>query len=265
MKTLVSDLEKEFILYKRYENQLIDNNKIDLTTISFFYPTFLLPLGILLNQNFQIAFIPPIDPDASRYLEIMLSEPNIKYFKYKNYIPLIKIPKDFELREKMFNLFLTQSTSTSVGGKNAFAYIISELTDNILQHSKYSTAFIMVQKYSKKKFTEISIIDNGISIPGSYEKKGYTFRDEVALQEAVNGHSTKDEYERGYGLRTTLQLLTKGLNAETLIISRNSKLNSLPNKTNYDISKSSYNYSGTLISTRIPFHEEEIEIHDYIY
>ncbi|MHC1591073.1 MAG: hypothetical protein ACXQS8_03235, partial [Candidatus Helarchaeales archaeon] len=96
------------------------------------------------------------------------------------------------------------------------------------------------------KFTEICIIDNGISISGSYINRGYDFSDIDALKRAVlEGLSTKSA-ERGYGLRTTLNLLTKGLEASCLIISgRACLIADKNNKQFYDIEK--FFFDGTRI------------------
>jgi hypothetical protein len=113
------------------------------------------------------------------------------------------------------------------------------------------------------KFTEIGIVDNGISIPGSYEDKGFKFTDIKALEEALNGLSTKSD-ERCYGLRTSLRLLTEGLEAQCLIVSRGVGL--ITNKNNtlfYEMEKPN-TFNGTLISSRIPYKIRKVNIYDYI-
>lgn len=257
-----SDLENEYKKYYESIKKSREGDFIDLSSVNWFYPTFLLPLGIFMNQNPKTQYNHPNDPDIAKYFDIMLNESNTENFGTKNYIPLIKLPQDKEMRDEILHLFLEQKTQ--VGGKDAFFYIISELSDNIFQHSDFSTAFIMAQQYPKKEFTEIAIIDNGISIPGSYEKKKYNFTDVQALEEAMKGLSTKNTVERGYGLRTTIKLLREGLNAECLIISRNAKLTYNTNQEKLEISESSYNQKGTLISTRIPLQDKDIDIYDYV-
>jgi hypothetical protein len=122
----------------------------------------------------------------------------------------------------------------------------------------------MAQRYKQLKFTEVGIIDNGISIPGSYENKGLKFSDIEALKEAVQeGLSTKSD-ERGYGLRTSLKILTQGLEADCFIVSRGAGL--IMNKYNtlfYEIEKNNI-FNGTLISTRIPYKPRNVNIYDFI-
>jgi len=69
----------------------------------------------------------------------------------------------------------------------------------------------MAQKHPAKRFTEVSIVDNGISIPGTFENAGFEFEDTEAISEAMKGQSTKRDKERGFSLRSSINLLTKGL------------------------------------------------------
>ena len=162
----------------------------------------------------------------------------------------------------MLETFMSKENAYG-GGLNAFSYFIGELIDNIYEHSKFSTAYIMAQKYKKLKFIEICIIDNGISIPGSYEDKNLKLTDVKALEEALKGLSTKSD-ERGYGLRTSLRLLTEGLSANCLIISRGAGLIKDKNDTFIYELEELNSFSGTLISIRIPYIIKEVNIYDYI-
>src|SRR3972149_10057006 len=72
---------------------------------------------------------------------------------------------------------------------------------------------------------DISIVDNGISIPQSFQNAGYRFEDWEAIYNAAMGISTKkDQQGRGWGLKNSLKLLTDGLTGECLIVSRNGAL-----------------------------------------
>ena len=256
-----SELEKEYSKYCESTKKSLHTKTIDLSNIEWFYPTFLLLLGVFIADSPAVHVIRPNNTDVSNYFDIMLSEPEIN-IRNRNYIPQIKIPKSERFRNKILDKFIS-SQKTEVGGRNAFGYIIGELVDNIYEHSKFSTAFIMAQQYPNMKFTEIAIIDNGISIPGSYTLKKFQFNDVQALEKALEGLSTKPE-ARGFGLRTTINLLTKGLHAECLIISGNAKMIANNDQDNLKITKNSPAYKGTLISTRIPFHSEDIDIYEYI-
>ena len=215
-----TDLEQEYIKFCDLKNSSLLTKKLDLSNVSWFYPTLLLPIGIYLNDNPTIDLIPPKDPLISTYFDIMLSG-SVK--NGKTYIPLIKIPKEHNSRTKIYDALISDQKG-KFGGKNAFAFIIEELVNNIYDHSEFSTAFMMAQIYEKSEFTEISIIDNGISIPGSFKKKGYNFTDVRALKEALTGKSTKSDDEKGYGLRRCVKIFWERLNGQCLIISRNAAM-----------------------------------------
>ena len=105
--------------------------------------------------------------------------------------------------------------------KNNIPLIIGELTTNIEEHSKYTHASIMSQYFPKKKFIDIGVIDNGMSIPKHFQINGIKFNnDEHAIEQALSGVSSKKEFNRGSGLPTTENLINKGLKGELYIFSR---------------------------------------------
>ena len=88
-----------------------------------------------------------------------------------------------------------------------FYFLIRELIGNIYEYSGFSNASMMAQIYKQKRFVEITILDDGISIPGCFEKHGNVISsDSDAIISAINGKiSTKTEDEpRGFGLQKGL-------------------------------------------------------------
>ncbi|MFH1453962.1 MAG: DUF6398 domain-containing protein, partial [Armatimonadota bacterium] len=96
----------------------------------------------------------------------------------------------------------------------------------------------------------LHISDNGITIKGSYDKKGLIVKnDSEAIRLALNGKSTKGE-ERGYGLRTTRNLITESpLNGEFLILSGQSGY--YKGKNNELLFDLSCRWEGTIILLRV--------------
>ena len=256
-----SELGKEYLNYCHLKKIALDTGTLDLLDINWFFPTCLLPLGVFIKEHKEINVIPPKVPDVSNYINVILKG-KINSVK-KSYIPIIEIPPNEKLIEKILEPFFSNQ-NTYVGGPNAFRYLIGELIDNVYEHSKFSTSYLMAQRYEKMRFTEVGIIDNGISIPGSYENKEYNFNDIEALKEAVlKGLSTKSD-ERGHGLNDSLRILTKGLEGNCLIVSRSAGL--IANKSNsmfYELEKANI-FRGTLISARIPYNLGKVNIYDFI-
>lgn len=135
---------------------------------------------------------------------------------------------------------------------------------------------MLAQNYHKKRFAEISIFDDGISIPGSFENHGVKFKsDAFAISSAINGFSTKSK-ERRHGLNSSTSMYIDGGDAEVLVVSRNGifhKKNGEPVKlyntelmnTNNIILDKEYvpPLEGTLFSVRLPYPASKIKAHLY--
>lgn len=256
---LINDYKK-FTLLKL---KALDTGHLDLSEERWFYPTSLLPIGVFKIKHPEIQVSRPKNNDVCSYFDIITGEREM--MPGRSYIPIINIPKNNDARNKALDQ-LTGFCSSYVGGTNAFMYFINELVDNIYEHSSFSTAYVMAQKYPAKQFTEVCIIDDGISIPKSYENTGDKANsDEDALRLALNGRSTKSDEERGYGLRSSVRLLTEGYQGTCLIVSGKGVFEAdLTRKTFSSIDEKQL-YSGTLVSTRIPFQEVDVDVYDYIY
>lgn len=81
-------------------------------------------------------------------------------------------------------------------------YALSELFVNVQEHSKAKKISIFFKLQDKNKFF-LQISDNGIGLRKSYLcKEVYPKDDFAAIQFALNGLSTKNSKERGFGLYT---------------------------------------------------------------
>lgn len=104
-----------------------------------------------------------------------------------------------------------------------YTYVIGELMDNIYQHSEFTYASVMAQKYGKKGFIELCFFDNGITIPGSFAKHGKAYPKDghaKAIYDAISGKSTEADVGRGFGLSTNVDMF-RDIGGEVLIVSGN--------------------------------------------
>ena len=254
------ELATDYFKFTQLRSEAIAARTLDLSTINWFFPTLLLPLGVFIKQNKGIALIPPGDKKVSNYFNIITR--NKTPGKGWSYLPIIEIPKTGSGAE----LDRLNSYASDCGGTTALQYFIGELVDNIYQHSRFSTAYITAQKYQKLGFVEFCIVDNGISIPQSYEDNEIEIEsDKVALDYALKGISTKKDKERGCGLRTSIKLLTQGMNGTCLIVSRRAGLgaNNLEGTDTFNLDEEDI-YYGTLISISVPLQRETVEIYPFI-
>ena len=130
-------------------------------------------------------------------------------------------------------------------------------------HAEFNNALVMAQRYDKKKFLEITFFDDGITIPGSFSKKGLKFSDSEALVQALNGLSAKSQ-ERGYGLSSNLKILTRGLQGEMFIASGRGAIHITKNTPKLYKLQEEHRLEGTLISVRIPFPTPQVNIYEFI-
>lgn len=254
-----SALGREYLEYCDLKLNALKTKVLNLSNITQFCPTLLLLLGIFIRQNKKIKIIAPKNNEFWNFFNVFTRDKQDFTIK-KDFSIIAMFPERYSI-EKKFNSFIFNQ---NIPEKNydAFSYFISEFIDNIYEHSKFSVAYLTAQQSIDRKFIEIAIVDNGISIPGSYEIKGYDFDDKKALEKALTGLSTKDDY-RGYGLRTSLNILIKGFEAKCLIVSRRAALYANNNISYFKLEKD-YVFNGTLISTRLYNTNREVNVYDFI-
>jgi len=164
------------------------------------------------------------------------------------------------IEEEMGGIFSFVNVSFPKHLQNTILYLLSELTDNITQHSEFKKGIIFLNYDYIKKETVMTVFDDGISIPGGFKRNRISFGDDSeAIKMALKGKSTKDEKGRGFGLSTSQRLVEKGFSGEFLIVS---------GKGFYDsrnlnlISKKEV--KGTLLSIRFFDKGEDLNIYPYI-
>ncbi len=259
----VPEVLNNYLLFCNYRQESLKTNSFNLRDCRWIYPTTLLPLGVFIKKGkLTFEYNPPLDYNVSNYLHLVMDEFKVESSKEKSYVPIISLPKDQTqcsvVLESIYNL---HHNGNEYGGENAFKYLVGELVDNIYQHSLFQNALVMAQKYEKKHFVEICFYDDGISIPGSFEKQGMLFgEDSEAIADAVNGLSTKSE-ERGHGLNSNLRMFTQELNAQVLIVSRGGALFMSKNPLKLYKLRDEHVLQGTLISIRVPFPSPKIDIY----
>ena len=260
---MIPEIVHEYMKFCKIREKSKTTNIIDLSSYSWFYPTSLLPLANFLRDNMSsMEYIPPPD-NVSNYISIIMER---NFLEGSTYVPITNLPKnESQMKDVLNNLQTIYNNGEDYGGANCFNYLIGELIDNVYEHSEFSTAWVMAQKYKNKRFVEISILDDGISIPGCFEKHDAHFSDDcIAIASAINGKSTKNA-DRGFGLGSSVKLYIDGFGGELLLVSRNGAL--YKNKdTELDCNTGiAYQLRGTLISVRVPYPVPQIDnMYDYI-
>lgn len=191
----------------------------------------------------------------------------------KTYIPIISFPtylKSTGERDEILSAvedLLTHQVKARPNITAGLKYLIGENVDNIIEHSDSERGYIFSQAYPQKKYLDICIADNGISLLGSYCKMMENrYTDHLSAMKAANsGISTKnlpDAENRGYGIMTSKKMLVDGLSGNFVMLSGNALY--LKSKlVDESIALPDFaSWNGTIVSMRIPYVNEEF---NYIY
>ncbi len=149
---------------------------------------------------------------------------------------------------------------------NIYRYLIGELSDNIDQHSCFSFASMMAQYYPNKNFLDIAVFDNGLTIPGNFEKNDIKFiSDAEALEKAFLGEVTTkaEELMRAYGLKSCKNLSTLGAKGELYVVSRKGIVIIRGEEANFKELKEN-ELNGTFLYFRIPCPGENFDYTKFV-
>lgn len=269
LESLIRYSEIKQTVSKCTDNEIL----IDLSRIKWAFPLFLNLLILLRHEDRRIRFI-----NETSYLNAIsypnaiaaehLSESNIK----KTYIPLVTcIPgKDKDASSsivaKMIAL-IGQTTQAPKTITNGIRYMLQEIVDNVEEHSKADTFYILAQAYQKKNIIDICIADNGEGVKQSYEKAGIKVKDDLAaikyLASAVSSKDRPENESRGYGLFTSRKITTEGLEGEFLCISGKAAYAKICDR-EFILDMPSCNVKGTVVALRLKYDKNNFNLYKYL-
>jgi anti-sigma regulatory factor (Ser/Thr protein kinase) len=256
---------------------------IDLSKIRFVNPLFILSVSslseLLIKKGVNLKIKSTSNPDCASYLEKIFFPNGIKpdilpdwenalsQYRGKSYLPIINFSSDKNtepstIREKLIskiNSLIKENLKLDESYVTAVSYLISEITDNIIEHSGEKRGWLMVQYYPYPEYLDICIIDTGKTILGSYKDHGFEGMDtdSLALESALKGISTKDQ-ERGTGLRSSNAISSMGLGGDFALFSGNAIF--FRNK----ILTLQVSWPGTFVAMRIKKGIENFSIYSYV-
>jgi hypothetical protein len=262
-----SELIKSYLKFCSIRDGSTSDKCINLEGESWFYPTALLPLGDFIQaKRDEFKFIQPSDGNLCNYINLMIYPPIGSLKKNRSYAPLARLPKDDPKNgaSALHTVYPERGDWKSYGGRNTYMEIISELTDNVYEHSSFNNGMVMGQRYDNKGFIEACVFDNGITIAGSYEKAlNVKFSGLEAIQKAVEGLSTKSSKERGTGLQNTIKLVLH-MKGEVLLVSGDGMIHgNFSDTTGFNLREPN-TLNGTLVAIRFPIQTEEVNLYEII-
>ena len=259
-------LLRNYLVFCECRGRLLTSGRIDLGPVSFVYPTTLLPIAILMKKTNKPLYLD--DKDVAGYIRTMLKQADMPP-SGKSYVPLVRLPEDQRNCEGVLARVYSLKDSTKLFSLNkmAYMYLLSELVDNIYQHSEFGFAYVMAQMYKTKGFIELDFLDDGITIPGSFNKHtNENFGEDKhceAIMKAMNGASTKKDTLRGFGLCSTMKIL-KALDGQALIVSGSGAVFTDSARDIPYILHEKHKLDGTLISLRMRDADRSIDIYKYV-
>ena len=160
-----------------------------------------------------VNYKPPANSNVAGYINFIIKNYNLLDENDETeYIPVVSLTAQngSALSSKLGDII---KQKFKINNANVFNFVTGELLDNINEHSNSSRNYILAQ-YFDKLGLEICIYDNGIGIPGSFEKSHIDFSsDPEAIEMALEGISTKNmpghDVERGAGLSTINKIMLK--------------------------------------------------------
>jgi hypothetical protein len=265
------------------ENSDPGNITLGLKNLEFVHPLFILPLAVLYNdlntRGIKLTVELPIQNRCFSYLKKIKFpegiqpdklpdwEKALNRFSGKNYFPIINFTTErttehTKIRERLLSeitRLVKENLNLSTDNIEGVSYLISEITDNILEHSGNPRGWLLIQYYPVTEYLDICIIDTGKTILGSYQDHNIPeiSNDEIALEKALWGISTKSA-ERGSGIRTSRAISLSGLKGDFAIFSGRAmyykeKIINLPVK-----------WSGTFVAMRIKKDVTGFSIYSYL-
>lgn len=281
-----NNLRSQYRIALRTRNKLLSAGTrdsrviLDISRSQFFLPTFLAPICVTCNQLTRSGCEVSVKEPPSYPIKSYLNQ--IKFplgtekpgEEYDNQIPLCLM--NTELEDGVVEIISGELTKllkkclTSMKQEHGIEWIkypITEIIDNVDDHSNCNYGAVIVQNYPTKEFLDICIADDGISIPGSYDTYDVSYDDDLdAIQKAmVEGISTKPNtgHLRGFGLRTTVEMVCDGLSGEVFLSSRNATISRIRNRDSSEICHD-MDWSGTVFAARLHPPDDDFHYLDYV-
>ena len=250
----------------------------DFCDVTFLHPFFLAPLAIFRHQSNREIRCENITLQMQSYLNSIhfdrmlhfenatreTAEQVMAQYANQSYIPLCSFSMTDNNKDAFCSIarnIIVRQTQVGAAVTTPISYFLSELIDNIYEHSGSPNGYLFSQFLEHEQCINLCIADNGITIPGNYKRVGL-YQQEIdddpaeALRLANEGRSTKNRPEtenRGYGISTSKRMLVEGLGGSFFMLSGSAFHRYEHQTLNYYANVSRFfHWEGTLILLRIP-------------
>jgi hypothetical protein len=221
-------------IIRLYQSQVFTHTIIDLSHLKFCPPLFSVLLSRLHCEP-TVSFVNLYESSYFNFIYfpegLILHEQGnqqeiLKSYEYKTYVPIIKFSVNAQALSSVdqdnvigqINGILRRIANLNNEYYMAVSYMISELVDNIVEHSNSDFGWLAFQYYKSLGFVDICNADSGRGVLMSYREysgpKSFAHIEthvDAIYQGLLLGQSSKSSEERGYGIRTSKKMLLEGL------------------------------------------------------
>ena len=259
------------------ETEAAESALWDLAGVTFLHPFFLAPLAIYKNTSGKDIECINMSLRIQSYLNSICFDRMLHFgqekredveavmqtYTDKTFLPLCSFSMTDSNKDVFGSIMksvLMKQANIGQKGSSSLSYLISELLDNIYEHSQSPNGFVFSQYLEKEGMISLCIADTGITIAGSFEKVGL-YQKEIdgketeALKLANEGYSTKNRPEaenRGYGISTSKAMLVTGMKGAFFMLSGGAFHRYEDGANDYIGLKDIFRWNGTVILMRIP-------------
>jgi hypothetical protein len=237
----------------------------------FLHPFFLAPLAIYKDNCEKKIVLDNLNINLKAYLDNVcfektydgtnIKEQELDGYLSRSYIPIVKFKcsgDNIDRIQEILQRIIEKQSRVDNSMNTPISHMLSELIDNIGEHSGSNFGYLFCQRVKKELY--IVIADSGRTIYGSYvhtEKYIDKIGDDeaIAIKFANDGYSTKDRPEaenRGYGISKSREMVVEGLGGAFFMLSGTAFFRHNEDRINAVNIPDKYRWDGTIILIRIP-------------
>lgn len=231
------------------------------------------------NDEYLAGYLNTIKfPEGIDFQNVKLNQLDKLFKPYydKTYIPIVCFPTGLTLAENKMRENVLTAVNTLLKNQlnlkgqllTAICYMIDELTQNVVDHSKSEKGIIFAQYYPSKNYMDLCIADYGNGLFQTYKDsdKHAPKNTEEAMNYAVFGKSTKNIPEsRGFGISTSREMLVKGLKGKFFLMSDDTFYIQSQDRQEVIVLPNKITYKGCYVAMRIPILDnEQFQYHNFI-
>ncbi|MEX1014148.1 MAG: hypothetical protein WDZ80_03240 [Candidatus Paceibacterota bacterium] len=274
---------RESINNMRALSVLPDGAEVTFNSCGFARPISIVPLSIVgLSKNLSFSDIPgylgtigfPSGQEVENYTDnngtyLPLTRADLTNLGYEGKEQKLRSLSDIYISLLERNIITDKQFLQRIG-KDVSALLITEMIDNIFEHSEASTSIIFSQYWPANDSCEICLADNGIGMYESLLSAGRNVKSDVdAMKKVIEDClSAKDEFgstKRGTGIRNAINLLSNNeLNGYFCVISGTAGyyVDSQGRRTFLNLQNLDWN--GTIVNMGFTKPAQKLDIYEYI-